>query len=231
MGRILESFISDNLGKPVLMIGAGRILQLKEDYSLAKRSERLVLNVLIEFDDKTLEQVVIKLGVVEEDFKTKYDSKYTSKLSGVTYTNSSLENQFYHETIIADFFKQNVKLPQINDKILPILGAGIVINNNIIINGETFNLRDLGSLTRNIDSRENITYLVTEYNRSFKTLGSDGIPISWLSEIPSYKIYNLITSGIDILEYTYGKYKLCHWDFHGQNIIYDDNSGIFCKMR
>lgn len=226
MGRILESFISDNLGKPVLMIGAGRILQLKEDYSLAKRSERLVLNVLIEFDDKTLEQVVIKLGVVEEDFKTKYDSKYTSKLSGVTYTNSSLENQFYHETIIADFFKQNVKLPQINDKILPILGAGIVINNNIIINGETFNLRDLGSLTRNIDSRENITYLVTEYNRSFKTLGSDGIPISWLSEIPSYKIYNLITSGIDILEYTYGKYKFCHWDFHGQNIIYDDNSGL-----
>ena len=226
MGKILQSFISDNLGKPVVMIGAGRILEMVQNYSGDKISQRLVLHVLIEFDDKTLEQVVIKLGLIEDDFKTTSDTTYTSNFSGETYNNSTLENQYYQEVIIAQFLKDNITSPQLTNKILPILGAGVLTDNTIKINDELFDLTVLGSITSGIFSKKNVTYLVTEYNPSFKVLLTDGIPTSWFSEIPAQKIYNLITSGIDVLEYTYGKYKFCHWDFHAGNIIYDNDTGL-----
>lgn len=226
MGKIIGYFVSDYLGRPLVMIGAGKILKLIKDYSSDKRSERLVLNVLIEFDNKTQKQVVIKLGLTEKDLKTKSNTKYTSKFSNETYHNLTLENQFYQEVIIANFLKENITSPQLTNKILPVLGAGILIDNTITINGESFNLIDLDLITSDISSKENVTYLVTEYNPSFKVLAIDGIATSWFSEIPAQKIYNLITSGIDILEYTYEKYKFCHWDFHGENIIYDNNTGL-----
>lgn len=226
MGKIIASFISDYLGRPLIMIGAGKILQLIGDYSSDKRSERLVLNILIEYDDKTQQQVVIKLGLIEDDLKTQSNTTYTSKFSRETYNNSTLENQYYQEVIIAQFLKDNITSPQLTDKILPILGTGVLTDNTIKINDELFDLTDLGSITSGIFSKKNVTYLVTEYNPSFKVLLTDGIPTSWFTEIPAQKIYNLITSGIDILEYTYGKYEFCHWDFHAGNIIYDNDTGL-----
>lgn len=225
MGKILQYFLSDNLGKPLVMIGAGRILEMVQNYSGDKISERLVLNVLIEFNDSTTKQVVIKLGLSDSDFSQKSNESYKSKLSGNTYNNLTFDNEYFHETLIANILKENLSDSNMANKILTILGAGTVTDNNILINGESFNLSDLISFNPQIASSDNITYLVTEYNPSYKILLKDGIPERWLSETQE-KFYNLINSGIDILEYAYGKYKFCHWDYHGGNIIYDNDNGL-----
>ncbi len=244
MGKILNFYVSDDLGNPLNQKGKGKINSINENYSGNKISERLVLNVSVRFDDKTIQRFVLKLAPM----KGKLDS--TEKLSvpfknNNRYINSSvkkfneicLKNAYLHEAEIYNFFNNNISDPIINNNVLKSFGCGFSENGIIILKKEEkeeeFNIFEHTGIRQmyiknfmnknHKDRIENILYLTTEYNANYQTLrkGFDAIdPLNL-----RINALNFINTTLETLIHCNNSYKFCHWDFHSENILYDKENG------
>uniref|UniRef100_A0A6C0IXZ6 Protein kinase domain-containing protein n=1 Tax=viral metagenome TaxID=1070528 RepID=A0A6C0IXZ6_9ZZZZ len=218
MGKIINVYNSDLMGKRVYQKGRGRLQSINEDYSGSdKRRERLVKNITLVFDNGTQLQVVIKIAPFFEDQLNNYTEN--EDLGEIV-----LSNDYEHESKIYNFFNEKVNDKIVDKYVLKSYTGGISKNGDFKLNGETFNFINL-KMSKDLEELEQpprtiigYVYIITEPMINIKTF-YDTKPKD------ETKLKKFITTTFNTLSHLYNTYEFCHWDFHAQNTKFNELTG------
>ena len=245
MGKIIRVFLSDDLGNPNYHNGGGEINSILNNFSSSKKSERLVLNIEVVFDDQSKRYIVLKIAPLFEPAHKNYSTYYHNRIDSDLTPEKSLLNKYYHEAKMYQFFSDKAKTDSTVAKyVLKSVGSGIFDIKGIIELERPdnqkervyiFNNREIYNLVLNNNWSESsyygFVYIATEFRPDSRNL-ADGLnfqirnmPASAKKTKKDRLTRHFVDSTINVLKYLSNTYNFCHWDFHPGNVRYNSING------